>query len=82
MVWNLTKLNSLGHKKALSDQVSGFMSVLSRVRLCHPVDCSPPGSSVRGILQERTLEWVAIFFSNAWGAIAFSEGCLLQLIKY
>ena len=33
---------------------------------CDPVDCSPPGSSVRGILQARTLEWAAISFSNAW----------------
>ena len=32
--------------------------------LCHPVDCSPPGSSVRGILQARTLEWVVIVFSR------------------
>ena len=29
--------------------------------LCDPMDCSPPGSSVRGILQARILEWVAIF---------------------
>ena len=33
--------------------------------LCDPIDCSPPGSPVPGILQARTLEWVAIFFSNA-----------------
>ena len=33
--------------------------------LCNPIDCSPPGSSVPGILQARTLEWVAISFSNA-----------------
>ena len=32
--------------------------------LCNPVDCSPPGSSVHGILQARVLEWVAIAFSN------------------
>ena len=32
--------------------------------LCNPVDCSPPGSSVHGILQARILEWVAISFSN------------------
>ena len=32
--------------------------------LCNPVDCSPPGSSVRGILQARILEWVAIPFSR------------------
>ena len=34
--------------------------------LCDPVDDSPPGSPVPGILQARTLEWVAISFSNAW----------------
>ena len=34
--------------------------------LCDPTDSSPPGSPVPGILQARTLEWVAISFSNAW----------------
>ena len=34
--------------------------------LCNPVDGSLPGSSVLGILQARTLEWVAVSFSNAW----------------
>ena len=33
--------------------------------LCDPVDCSPPGSSVHGILQERILEWVAMPSSRA-----------------
>jgi len=33
--------------------------------LCDPIDGSPPGSSVPGILQARTLEWIAISFSNA-----------------
>ena len=33
--------------------------------LCDPIDGSPPGSAVPGILQARTLEWVAISFSNA-----------------
>ena len=32
--------------------------------LCDPMNCSPPGSSVQGILQARIMEWVAIFFSN------------------
>ena len=32
--------------------------------LCNPMDCSPPGSSVHGILQARVLEWVAISFSR------------------
>ena len=34
--------------------------------LCDPIDGGPPGSPVPGILQARTLEWVAISFSNAW----------------
>ena len=36
----------------------------SYLTLCDPVDCSPPGSSVHGILQARTLEWVAMPFSR------------------
>ena len=38
----------------------------SCLTLCDPIDGSPPGSAVPGILQARTLEWVAISFSNAW----------------
>ena len=34
--------------------------------LCDPIDGSPPGSPVPGILQARTLEWLAISFSNSW----------------
>ena len=41
-------------------------SLQSCPTLCDPVDCSPPGSPVPGILQARTLEWVAISLSNAW----------------
>ena len=40
-------------------------SLQSCPTLCDPMDGSPPGSPVPGILQARTLEWVAIFFSNA-----------------
>ena len=40
------------------------MKSLSRVRLCDPVDCSPPGFSVHGILQARILAWVTISFSR------------------
>ena len=43
-----------------------LLSHFSHVRLCDPMDSSPPGSPVPGILQVRTLEWVAISFSNAW----------------
>ena len=41
-------------------------SLWSCPTVCDPVDGSPPGSPVPGILQARTLEWVAISFSNAW----------------
>ena len=41
-------------------------SLQSCPTLCDPIDGSPPGSSVHGILQARTLEWVAISSSNAW----------------
>ena len=40
-------------------------SLQSCLTLCDPIDGSPLGSSVSGILQARTLEWVAISFSNA-----------------
>ena len=40
-------------------------SLQSCLTLCDPIDGSPPGSAVPGILQARTLEWVAISFSNA-----------------
>ena len=43
-----------------------LLSHFSRVRLCDPIDGRPPGCPVPGILQARTLEWVAISFSNPW----------------
>ena len=44
-----------------------LLSCFSSVRLCvTPRDSRPPGSAIPGILQARTLEWVAISFSNAW----------------
>ena len=42
-----------------------LLSHFSCVQLCDPRDDSPPGSPIPGILQARTLEWVAISFSNA-----------------
>ena len=44
---------------------SAAKSLQSCLTLCNPRDSSPPGSPVPGILQARTLEWVAIYFSNA-----------------
>ena len=43
-----------------------LLSLQSHLTLCDAIDGSPPGSPVPGILQARTLEWVAISFSNAW----------------
>ena len=40
-------------------------SLQSCLTLCDPIDGSPPDSSIPGILQARTLEWIAISFSNA-----------------
>ena len=42
-------------------------SLQSRLTLCDPIDGSPPGSPVHGILQARTLEWGAIAFSRGGG---------------
>ena len=50
----------------LLDAGAAVKSLQSCLTLCDPIDGSPPGSAVPGILQARTLEWVAISFSNAW----------------
>ena len=50
----------------MDDQQGPAKSLQSYPTLCDPIDGSPPGSPVPGILQARTLEWVAISFSNAW----------------
>ena len=58
-----------------------LLLLLSRfgcVRLCAPIDGIPPGSTVPGILQVRTLEWVAISFSNAWKWKVKSESEVVQ----
>ena len=61
----------LGHRThCIEDQVNishaAANSLQSCPTLCDPTDGSPPGSPIPGILQARTLEWVAISFSNAW----------------
>ena len=49
-----------------SGTAAAAKSLQSCLTLCDPIDGSPPGCPVPGILQTRTLEWVAISFSNAW----------------
>ena len=54
-----------GKTIALSAAAAAAKSLQSCPTLCDPIDGSPPGPPVPGILQARTLEWVAISFSNA-----------------
>ena len=57
------KLKTSVHQK---DMIAAAKSLQSCPTLCNPIDSSPPGSPIPGILQARTLEWVAISFSNTW----------------
>ena len=54
----LIKWNNDTHRLLTCFSVN--MCLLSHLTLCNPMDCSPPDSSVHGILQARTLEWVAM----------------------
>ena len=56
------------HKKMLNciAAAAAAKSLQSCLTLCDPIDSSPSGSPIPGILQARILEWVAISFSNAW----------------
>ena len=56
-------LGSITMSKAAA--AAAAKSLQSCLTLCDPIDGSPPGSHVPGIIQARTLEWVAISFSNA-----------------
>ena len=60
-VWNLYFLC----RGSLMNAAAAAKSLQSCPTLCDPIDSSPPGSPVPGILQARTLEWVAISFSSA-----------------
>ena len=52
----------------------------SRLILCDPMDCSPPGSSVHGIPQARILEWVAISFSTIHDTCSKLQTMTLSLV--
>ena len=58
-------LNQIYLKCKAAAAAAAAKSLQSCPTLCDPIDGSPPGSPVPGILQARTLEWVAISFSNA-----------------
>ena len=57
--------DSFQASRNLAGNAAAAKSLQSCPTLCDHIDSSPPGSPVPGILQARTLEWVAIFFSNA-----------------
>ena len=63
--WTLRQLLCLFNAWILGTAAAA-KSLQSCPTLCYPIDSSPPGSPIPGILQARTLEWVAISFSNAW----------------
>ena len=60
-----TKCNLYSYTK-YSAAAAAAKSIQSYPTLCDPIEGSPPGSADPGILQARTLEWVAISLSNAW----------------
>ena len=61
---NKLKENKLNKLKFAAAATAKLLQSCRTLR--DPIDGSPPGSSVPGILQPRTLEWVAMSFSNAW----------------
>ena len=63
-IWEIN-LSSIIQLKVVT-AAAAVKSLQSRLTLCDPIDGSPPGSAIPGNLQARTLEWVAISFSNAW----------------
>ena len=60
------RMNALKCEPALPAAAAAAESLQSCPTLCYPIDGSPSGFTIPGILQARTLEWVAISFSNAW----------------
>ena len=58
--WHRLSDSITGERSEIEGKTVCGLSRFSRVQLCDPMDCSPPGSSVRGISQARMLEWVAM----------------------
>ena len=65
-VYSNSCLSSRWCHPAISSSAAAAKSLQSCLTLCDPTDGSPPGSAIPGILQARTLEWVAISFSDTW----------------
>ena len=65
-LWNTWKKKKKKTTRGKLNSAAAAKSLQSCPTLCDPIDSSPPGSPVPGIVPARTLEWVAISFSNAW----------------
>ena len=63
--YQFTHISKTTHLPAAAAAAAATKSLQLCPTLCSSIDCSPPGSPVLGILQARTLEWVAISFSSA-----------------
>ena len=66
IIWRIVTAANCPRLKDSAVPVATAKSLQSCPTLFDPTDSSPPGSALPGILQTRTLEWVAISFSNAW----------------
>ena len=64
LVWGSSRVNI--RFADMRTAAAAAKSLQSCPTLCNPIDGRSPGSAVPGILQARTMEWVAISFSNAW----------------
>ena len=63
-LWNLDERRQIENTGVPAAAAAKLLQLCTT--LCDPIDSSPPGYPIPGILQARTLEWVAISFSNAW----------------
>ena len=78
------QLQELGKDRYCHSSIIGEVRMLRHVWLCNPMDCSPPGSSVREISQTRMLEWIPISFSRGsswardWARISGTDGRILD----
>ena len=61
---------------------AGAKSLQSSPTLCNPIDGSPPGSPIPGILQARTLEWVAISFSKILSLGSYNSVSTSKMMSY
>ena len=72
LLFNPYKWNQISRHFNMKDRIEPLFPAAAAAKslqlcptLCDPIDGSPPGSPIPGILQARTLEWVVISFSNA-----------------